>query len=143
MGQDLNYSVEILAPRERVWEQMLGEAGYRDWTAAFCEGSTYQGRWETGADMLFLGPSGDGMRARIELARAPEAVSIQHLGELAGGAPKEGSDWQGVFERYHLLVQGGGTRLEVELTQVPQAYVEMMNTMWPVALQRLKQACEA
>lgn len=142
MGQPLNYAVEIRAPRPRVWEQMLSDAGYRDWTAAFCEGSHYEGRWETGADMRFLGPSGEGMRARIEQAQAPGYVSIEQLGELAGGMPKEGSDWQGVFERYRLLEQAGGTRLEIELSQVPDAYVEMMNSLWPAALQRLKQACE-
>lgn len=142
MAMKLDFFVEIRAPRARVWEQMLGDAGYRDWTAAFCEGSYYEGRWETGADIRFLGPSGEGMRARIEAAHAPEYVSIEHLGELVGGQPKEASDWQGVFERYRLLEQGGGTRLEIELSQVPDAYVEMMNTMWPAALQRLKQACE-
>ncbi|WP_374437755.1 SRPBCC domain-containing protein [Inhella sp.] len=142
MAMKLDFFVEVRAPRARVWEQMLSDAGYRDWTAAFCEGSYYEGRWETGADIRFLGPSGEGMRARIEAARAPEYVSIEHLGELVGGQPKEASDWQGVFERYRLLEQGGGTRLEIELSQVPDAYVEMMNTMWPAALQRLKQACE-
>ncbi|MBH9579328.1 SRPBCC domain-containing protein [Inhella proteolytica] len=142
MAIKLDYVIEIRAPRARVWTQMLGDAGYRDWTAAFCEGSYYEGRWETGADMRFLGPSGDGMRARIEVAREPEYVSIEHLGELVGGAPKECADWQGVFERYWLKDQGGATRIEVELNQVPEAYVEMMNTMWPAALQRLKKACE-
>lgn len=143
MGQPLNYTVEIRAPRARVWEQMLGDAGYRDWTAAFCEGSYYDGRWETGADIRFLGPSGDGMRARIEEARAPEYVSIEHLGELAGGAPKAESDWQGVFERYRFSESAGLTRIAVELIGVPEGYVEMMNTMWPAALARLKQACES
>jgi len=142
MATKLNYSIEIRAPRSRVWEQMLSDAGYRDWTTAFCEGSYYEGRWETGADMRFLGPSGEGMRARIEQAQKPEYVSIEHLGELASGVPKEGSDWQGVFERYRLLEQAGGTRLEVELSQVPDAYVEMMNTMWPAALAQLKKASE-
>ncbi|MFO1250189.1 MAG: SRPBCC domain-containing protein [Inhella sp.] len=143
MGQALNYQVEIRSPRARVWEQMLGDAGYRDWTTAFCEGSYFEGRWETGADIRFLGPTGDGMRARIEAAREPEYVSIQHLGELVGNAPKECSDWQDVFERYTLSEQGGGTRIDVALSQVPEAYVEMMNTMWPAALQRLKKACES
>ena len=142
MGQALNYQVEIAAPRARVWEQMLGDAGYRDWTTAFCEGSYYEGRWETGADIRFLGPTGDGMRARIEVAQAPEYVSIEHLGELVGNAAKECGDWQGVFERYRLSEQAGGTLLAVELSQVPDAYVEMMNSMWPAALARLKKACE-
>lgn len=143
MGSTLRYRIEIGAPRAAVWEIMLGDAGYREWAQAFCEGSCYEGRWETGADMRFLGPSGDGMRARIEAAQEPEYVSIEHLGEWRGGQAVSAPDWQGVFERYRLIeVSGASTRIEVEMIEVPEAYVEIMNQMWPTALQRLKAACE-
>lgn len=142
MGAPLNYVIEIATAPARVWEQMLGDAGYRDWTAAFCEGSYFEGRWETGADMRFLGPQGGGMRARIEAADRPTYVSIQHLGEIRDGVAEQSADWQGCFERYRLLEHPAGTRLEVELTAVPEDYLEMMNSLWPAALARLKALCE-
>lgn len=142
MSNLLNYSIDIPAPRARVWSCMLDDATYRDWTTAFCEGSRFEGEWRTGADMRFLGPDGGGMRARIERADAPEYVSIQHLGELRQGASHDGPEWTDAYERYrfHELADGG-TRLEVELTNVPAEYAPMMNEMWPKALERLRQIC--
>lgn len=139
----LNYVVEIPAPRETVWSCMLEDATYRDWTRAFCEGSYFEGEWRTGADMRFLGPGG-GMRARIERADAPEYVSIVHLGEIRAGAPVDGPEWVDAYERYRFIeLADGGTRLEIELLNVPAEYAPMMNEMWPKALERLRQICVA
>lgn len=144
MSETLRYQVEIKAPRDRVWEQMLSDAGYRQWTAAFHAGSHFKGEWTTGSDMLFLGPDGGGMRARIEKAERPSHVSIQHLGEMSDGKPTSSDDWTEAFERYWLTEPSTGTtHLRVELTGVPPQYVEMMNKMWPDALALLKSASEA
>lgn len=142
MSNLLSYTIDIPAPRARVWACMLDDATYRDWTTAFCEGSRFEGEWRTGADMRFLGPDGGGMRARIERADAPEYVSIQHLGELRQGASLDGPEWTDAYERYrfHELADGG-TRLAVELSNVPAEYAPMMNEMWPKALERLRQIC--
>ncbi len=138
----LRYTVEIPASPARVWSCMLDDATYRDWTTAFAEGSYFVGEWVTGADMRFLGPSGGGMRARIEQADAPDYVSIRHLGELRDGVPANAADWDGVYERYRFnALEDGATRLDVELLNVPDEYAPMMNEMWPKALERLRQIC--
>ena len=142
MSNLLNYTIDIPAPRARVWSCMLDDASYRDWTNAFCEGSYYEGEWRTGADMRFLGPDGRGMSARIEQADAPAYVSIQHFGELRDGAPIDGAEWTGAYERYRFHeLSDGRTRLEIELSNVPAEYAPMMNAMWPKALERLRQIC--
>lgn len=143
MGQPLHFTIELPAPRERVWSCMLDDAGYRDWTSAFCEGSCYEGEWRTGASIRFLGPDGgSGMRARIETADYPSYVSIEHLGEIREGQPVSGPDWVGAYERYRLTtLPNGHTRLDVDLSEVPDAYLEMMNTAWPRALERLRALC--
>lgn len=144
MPQTLNYSIDLPAARERVWSLMLDDATYRDWTSAFCPGSYYEGEWRTGASIRFLSPDGGGMRARIEAADFPSYVSIEHLGELKAAQPVSGADWVGAFERYRLSsLPGGGTRLEVSLSEVPDAYVDMMNQMWPKALERLREMSTA
>ena len=141
MGE-LRYSIEIPAPRARVWACMLDDATYRDWTTSFHPGPYYEGEWRTGADMRFLGPDGGGMRARIERADAPEYVSIEHLGELRAGTATDPTDWVGAYERYYFHEQvDGGTKLDVELLGVPDEYTPMMNEMWPPALERLRQIC--
>jgi hypothetical protein len=144
MPQTLTYTIDLPAKRDRVWHLMLDDASYRDWTTAFHPGSYYEGEWKTGATMLFLGPEGGGMRAVIEAAEFPSYVSIAHKGEVKDGKAVDGPDWEGAFERYRLSeLPGGHTRLDVSLSEVPEAYVDMMNQMWPKALERLRQMCAA
>ena len=57
-----HHEIEIHAPREAVWRAMLHSPGYEQWTAAFCEGSRYEGSWEAGTPIRFLGPDGGGSR---------------------------------------------------------------------------------
>ena len=55
------FDVLIHAPPERVWRTMLFSPTYERWTSAFCEGSRYEGGWDTGQTIRFLGPNGEGM----------------------------------------------------------------------------------
>ena len=140
----LHFDIHIQAPCERVWERMLlDDAGYRDWTSAFCPGSYYEGRWESGAEMRFLSPSGDGMHSRVLESHAPTHVRLQHLGELRQGLPHGNGDaWAGAEESYHLEAQpDGSTHLHVHMHTTP-AFEAMLLEMWPAALQRLKALCE-
>lgn len=43
----------IKAPREKVWDIMLSNATYREWTSAFNPGSYFSGSWEQGSQILF------------------------------------------------------------------------------------------
>ncbi|NKX51602.1 SRPBCC domain-containing protein, partial [Arthrobacter deserti] len=74
----LRYSTRIDAPAHTVWATMLDEASYRDWTRAFSEGSYYEGSWDPGSEIRFLGPGEDGslvgMAARVVDNRPGEFV---------------------------------------------------------------------
>ena len=61
----INFSEKINATPKKVWDTMLGDATYRDWTTAFAEGSYYEGSWELGKEIRFLSPQGGGMVAVI------------------------------------------------------------------------------
>ena len=72
----VRHSITIRAPREAVWDAMLGPETYRAWTAPFCEGSYYEGSWNTGDRIRFLGPGGaGGMTSVIAESRAHSASS--------------------------------------------------------------------
>lgn len=143
--QWLHFEIDIAAPRPAVWATMLDPAGYQDWTAAFAEGSRYEGSWEEGAEIHFVDPSGCGMRAQIARNDPYRFLSIQHLGELPGGAaeaaPEATADWAPAYENYTFSDRGAGTHLEVDL-EVPPAWLDMMQDLWPKALARLKALCE-
>lgn len=147
MKQRLRFTVDIDAPRAQVWDTMLAPDSYQAWTAAFCEGSTYNGSWELSAKIRFLGPGGDGMVAEIAERRTGEYLSIRHLGDIRAGVEDTDSDavraWAPAYENYRFSDRpSGGTALVVELDTVP-AYLQFMQDTYPKALQRLKALCEA
>ena len=73
----LQFSTDIRASRQTVWDTMLAPDTYRLWTVEFAEGSYYEGVWEQGARVRFLGPSGEGMVAEVAACRAPEFLLAQ------------------------------------------------------------------
>ena len=143
----LEFSIFIQAPKEKVWNTMLEDATYREWTKPFNETSYYKGDWTEGSKILFLGNDKEGkneggMVSRIAKNIPFEHVSIQHLGVIENGVEKP---WEGEgegFENYTFTKKEGGTQVDIELTNIPDSYMEMMNAMWPKALDALKALAE-
>lgn len=72
---------------------MLGDATYRQRTAAFNVGSYFQGDWSEGSKMLFLGPGensqkDDGMVSRIQNNRKYKYIFPLSIWVLFGTASK-------------------------------------------------------
>jgi uncharacterized protein YndB with AHSA1/START domain len=154
--QTLHFSILINAPKEKVWNTMLEDETYREWTSAFSpEGSYYEGGWNEGDEILFLGGDGNkegavsGMISRIKESKPFDFVSIQHLGEIHNGEKKlwygEGTVNSEAFENYTFEEKDGGTEVIVDLTAsdgFPYNMEEMFKDMWPKALQSLKEIAE-
>ena len=140
-----HFDVLIHAPPERVWRTMLFSPTYERWTSAFCEGSRYEGGWDTGQTIRFLGPNGEGMVSVIAEHRPAEFVSIRHLGMIAQGVEDTTSEavraWAPCHENYHFIAEAGGTRLRVA-ADVFGSYEAYMAETWPRALALLKTLCE-
>lgn len=117
---------------------MLAPDTYRQWTAGFCEGSYYEGSWEQGAAIRFLGPSGDGMLATIAENRLHEFISIRHLSCQENGVVKTFPE--PLFENYTFADHAGGTLLEIGMDTTAE-YEAMFSEMWPHSLQLLKTIC--
>ena len=69
-------AIDIDAPPERVWDVLLDDAAYRQWTAEFMAGSYAETDWQEGSIVRFLDPSGSGMLGHIAASRHPELVDI-------------------------------------------------------------------
>lgn len=145
MKKTLEFAVRIDAPRNRVWDVMIGPATYGQWTAAFCEGSCFEGSWEQGARIQFLSPGGGGMSSEIAENRLHEYISIRHVGEIAGGVEDTSSEkvlgWAPSYENYSFSDVPGGTELRVNIEVVPEWESFILQT-FPKALDRLKSLCE-
>jgi uncharacterized protein YndB with AHSA1/START domain len=148
--QKQHFSILINAPVEKVWDTMLDDRTYREWTKAFNPGSYYKGSWEEGSKILFLGPdpqTGEegGMVSRIKENRPHEFVSIEHQGVVHKGMEdtesEEARKWAPAYENYTFKAKNGGTEVLVD-TDTADEYVSEFERAWPQALQNLKELSE-
>ena len=139
----IHYHIEINCPREKVFPIMLDEEHYQEWTAEFNPTSHYEGSWEEGSKILFLGETEDGekagMQSFIEKFEANKFISIKHLGMLEKG--KETLFDEVLYENYYLEEKDGSTLLKVEM-DTEDDWIDYFGKTWPRALQKLKQVCE-
>lgn len=143
---NLHFTVTINAPREKVWDTVIGPETYKAWTSAFAEGSYYDGSWETGSKIRFLGPGGEGgMSSEIAENRKHEFLSIRHLGIIKDGiedfTSPEAKAWTPADENYTFTAGDCVTHMDVDVS-VPPEYEKMFGEMWPKALRSLKDICE-
>ena len=146
MKKTLEFKISIDPPRSVVWDTMLGDETYRQWTLPFCDGTYFEGSWEEGSKILFLAPNGDGMVAEIAESRPPEFVSIRHLGEIQGGKEDTTSDavraWAPAHENYSFAETNDGTELTITIETLPD-FEPYMHDTYPKPLKLLKQLCES
>ena len=155
--ENLQFKVNINAPASRIYDFMLGinnKSTYEQWTALFNPTSTYEGSWDKGAKILFVGvdEKGEkgGMVSRIAENIPNRFVSIQHYGLLqAGKEITEGPEvekWANGLENYTFEENNGPdgnreTTVTVDLDTV-EDFLEYMNEHYPKALDKLKEICE-
>src|SRR6186997_2317624 len=148
----LQFKVSINAPVAIVYDFMLGtnsKSTYEQWTSLFNPTSTYEGRWDKGNKILFIGvdEKGEkgGMVSRIAEIVPNRFVSIQHYGILkAGKEITEGPEvekWANGFENYTFEENNGTTIVIVDL-DINEDFLDYMNETYPKALDMLKQICE-
>ena len=148
----LQFKVSINAPVARTYDIMLGlssKSTYEQWTALFNPTSTYEGTWDKGNKILFVGVDEQGekggMVSRIADIIPNRFVSIQHYGLMAGGKEiTEAPDvekWANGFENYTFEENNGTTTVTVEL-DTTEDFLGYMNQTYPKALDKLKEICE-
>ena len=148
----LQFKVSINAPVSKVYDMMLGlsiKSTYEQWTAMFNPTSSYEGAWDNGSKILFIGidEKGEkgGMVSRIVENIPNQFVSIQHYGLVKGEQEiTEGPDvekWANGLENYTFEESNEITNLIVEV-DVIEDFIGYMNDTYPSALQKLKEICE-
>lgn len=148
----LQYTVSINAPAAKIYDFMLGisnKSTYEQWTSFFNPTSTYEGTWEKGNKILFLGvdEKGEkgGMVSKIADNIPNKFVSIQHYGILkADKEITEGPEvekWANGFENYTFEENNGTTTVTVDLDST-EDFVNYMNETYPKALNKLKEISE-
>lgn len=144
--QTLQLSTQIKAPKEKVWNVLLQDETYRQWTAPFCEGSYAVGDWSLGSKVHFLSPDGGGLVSKVIENKPYEIISFEHLGFVKDGKEDMESEavksWKGSKETYRLQSKGDLTELAIEQDTTTEQ-VATFTAMWEKALQKLKELAEA
>lgn len=148
----LQFTIEINAAAHKVYETMLGlkdKSTYEYWVAVFNPTSTYEGNWENGSKIYFVGVDENGKKGgmvSVIVENQPAAfVSIKHYGFLDGEIEITTGElvekWTGGHENYTFQEQEGKTILTVDMDTV-EDYEDFFNTTYPKALEKLKEISE-
>ncbi|TBR18360.1 MAG: SRPBCC domain-containing protein [Chitinophagaceae bacterium] len=148
----LQFKVSINALANKVYDVMLGisnKSTYEQWTALFNPTSTYEGSWNKGSKMLFVGTDEKGekggMVSEIFDNIPNEFISIRHYGlvkanvEITEGPEVE--KWANAFENYSFEENNGTTTITIDL-DTAEDFLDYMNETYPKALVKLKEICE-
>lgn len=148
----LQFKIEINATAQKVYDAMLGltnKSTYEYWVSVFNPTSTYEGSWEKGSKIYFVGVDENGkkggMVSLIEANQPATFVSIKHYGFLDGEVEITTGElvekWTGGHENYTFQEQEGKTILTVDMDTV-EDYEDFFNTTYPKALEKLKEISE-
>jgi hypothetical protein len=122
---------------------------YEQWTSEFNPTSTYEGSWEKGAKIYFIGTDENGKRGGMVSEIADNMpfrfVSIRHYGILDGeNEITEGAEvekWAGGLENYSFEENNGVTTVTVDVDSM-EDYIDFFNKTFPKALDKLKEIAE-
>lgn len=143
--QQIKLSIQIDAPKEKVWKTLLDDKTYRLWAEPFCEGSYAESDWKTGSKARFLSPGGSGLVSQIIEHIPNEKIEFEHLGILKDGEEDYESDavksWKGARENYFVTEKNGKTELTIE-QDISDNEAFFFKDAWEKALQKLKELSE-
>ena len=142
--KELQYSITIQAPREKVWATLWEDESFRDWAGLIDEGTYMEGPMEEGKEVRFISSvNGYGVTSLIDELRLYEFISFRHSTDTKErGQQEREKEWTGGRESYSLTEKDGTTLLTVK-TDVPQELIEIFNIRLPLALDRIRTLAES
>lgn len=141
----LEFTIEINAPKEKIWQSLWEDTSYRDWVSFFCEGSYAKSNWIEGDSIHFLTQNGQGMNSIIEKKIENQYMAFKHISEIKDFEPQpideKTSEWSGCMETYELIQNDSSVTLKV-LMDTLEKYVEYFENTFSKALERIKELSE-
>lgn len=143
--KQIKKSINVNAPREKVWEVLLNEKYTKQWYTAFSESTQAQTDWRAGSKAVFVDDNKNGIFGKIIVNKPNEEVAIEYEGIIANGKEDYDSEmarsFKGAIERYKLAGRNGSTNLDIEL-DMGEPYYDSMSEAWDKALQHIRKLAE-
>ncbi|KXK56515.1 MAG: SRPBCC domain-containing protein [Chlorobi bacterium] len=141
--KELQFSVEINATKERVWETLWQDESLREWASIIDPGTYMVGDLKEGSEVQFISSeSGYGVTSLVEKLTVNEFLLLRHRADTQEeGAQERDNEWTGGEETYALSESNGATTLTVAF-DVPPELEGYFKTNYPKALNRVKELAE-
>lgn len=146
----LHFEIEINASKKVVWNNVIQDKPFREWTKEFADPSFFEGDWSKGSKIRFLtvnkNGNVEGMSSEIADNKPYDFLSIRHLGYIKNGEEdldsEEVKSWAPAYENYSLKEENNTTKLTIDVDSADE-FVDFMNTTFPMALNKLKEICQS
>lgn len=137
------FSIQIKAFREKVWNTLWSDRTLRDWASIIDEGMYMVGELKEGSEVQFISSVGGyGVTSLVEKLSPGEFVTFRHMADTEdSGSKAREKEWTGGGETYSLSERDGITTLTLN-TDIPPEQEEMMKVRYPQALERIKYLAE-
>ena len=141
--QKQQFSIEIRAPRERVWNTLFENKSFRDWGSVIDEDGQYMvGELKEGNEVQFLSENGFGVTTLVEKLIPNEFISFRMIANtIDSGKREREKEWTGGEESFSLAEKDDVTALTVHI-DVPEEMQTMFQDRFPRALERVKVLAE-
>lgn len=138
----VQFSIDINAGRERIWDVLWQDASLRQWTGIIDPGTYMVGELAQGNEVQFLSEGGYGVTSLVEKIIPNELLLLRHSNDTQDfGSQDRQKQWAGGAEIYTLTDKNGVTELTVAF-DVPLELEAEFNKSYPKALACIKSLSE-
>lgn len=136
----LEYTIQINATPEKVWDVLFSQGNYKKWASAMNEGTYFEGTWKEGSIMKFLDPKNNGMYNLVEKNIPNKQLRMKHLGWILEGVLTP-QNWEDSTLDYILEPNENGTLLIGKVNSLDE-FVEFFNSKYPKNFENIKNLAE-
>ncbi len=138
----VQFSIEIKAPKEKVWNTLWDDKTFRDWSGIIDEGTHIVGELKAGNEVQFISSAGYGVTSLVDKLEPNKFLLLRHKSDtMENGEQEREKEWTGGTESYSLAEKAGITILTAEMDMPPEQE-ELFKDIFPKALQRVKVLAE-
>jgi len=141
--KELQLSVHINAPKEKVWNALWEDQSFREWAGIIDPGTYTVGELIEGNEIQFISAeNGYGVTSLVEKLIPNEYLLLRHSADTQDtGTREREKQWAGGSEQYSLAEEQGGTTLSV-VFDVPAELEELLKVSYHKAFEKVKELAE-
>ena len=141
--KEVQFSVEINASKENVWNTLWVDGTFRQWAGIIDPGTYMRGDLKLGNEIQFISSeNGYGVTSVVEKLITNEFLLLRHSADTQeNGIQERAQEWTGGKETYSLAEKDGTTTLSVSFN-VPKDMEEYFKNTYPKALEQVKVLAE-